>query len=67
MDDFTNRVSHKAIKDDIDQLRGDLKELEKNQKDILKELSRYKGFIGGVLFTFSALGAAIGMWFKYKG
>ena len=62
-----NSVTHKAIKEDIDNLRKDVKELEKNQKQLLEELSRYKGFIGGVLFTFSALGAAIGAWFKYKG
>ena len=61
------QVSHEIIKKDIDDLRDDLKELEKNQKQILTELNRYKGFIGGVLFTFSALGAAITAWIKYRG
>lgn len=65
MDKDKTTISHEIIKKDIDDLRSDLKELEKNQRTILTELNRYKGFIGGVLFTFSAIAAAIGMWFKY--
>lgn len=54
-------------------LKEQLMEYKREQvevKDLLVEirhdLSRYKGFVGGVLFVFSAMGAAVALLFQYK-
>jgi hypothetical protein len=40
-------------------LREDIREIRAELKDIRHELNRSKGFIGGMAWTFGALGVAV--------
>lgn len=45
---------------DNEQLWEEMRDLRQDVKEMRKELSGYKGFIGGVMWVISALSAAIG-------
>jgi len=53
------------LKNELEHIQKDVKELKDTQKDILKELSRYKGIVGGAMFTFSALVASATLIYRY--
>lgn len=53
----------------MDQFDQNQKRILETQEEILKRITRYQGFIGGVMFVFSCLGiAATAVWeaFKHK-
>lgn len=53
----------------IDYLEERIHKIEENQEKILQEFSKYKGWVGGIIFTASALTAAVGVvyqWIKIK-
>tara|TARA_Y100001963_G_scaffold159209_2_gene261885 strand:- start:690 stop:905 length:216 start_codon:yes stop_codon:yes gene_type:complete len=49
------------IKGELKSLRADNAALRASQQAMQQELTRYKGFIGGVLFVVSAVAAALGI------
>lgn len=51
---------------EVDELKKDVGELRDDVHELIKQLTRYKGFIGGVIFTFSCLVTAIGVFFNWK-
>lgn len=61
-----NEARINAIEDRLERYEENQKEIKSIVSDIHSELSRYKGFMGGVLFVFSAMGAAITLIFKFK-
>ena len=58
-------VSHKQLQDEITRLEDEIKQVKDNQDKLLSEWSRYKGFFGGVVFTISAISAAVGLLWDY--
>ena len=58
MDD--NRI-YKAI----DDLRQDVKEMRREQSILKLEITRYKGFLGGLSFAFATGGALVGSIITY--
>ena len=44
----------------IDDLRQDVKEMRREQSTLKLEITRYKGFLGGLSFAFAAGGALVG-------
>lgn len=50
-----------------DETETRLKELEDEVKKISTQLTRYKGFVGGVIFTVSCLATAVSLaWSHFK-
>ena len=49
----------------IDDLRQDIKDMRTEQAVLKLEITRYKGFLGGVSFAFAAGGALVGSVFTY--
>jgi hypothetical protein len=58
-------ISHKQLKDEIERLETELQRVSNNQDKLLSEWSRYKGFFGGIVFTISAISAAVGLLWDY--
>lgn len=50
----------KAIQSDVDTLNGQHTEVIKKLDSLLETFTKYKGFVGGIIFTLSALSAALG-------
>tara|TARA_Y100001960_G_C14662361_1_gene821554 strand:- start:1087 stop:1260 length:174 start_codon:yes stop_codon:yes gene_type:complete len=46
-------------------LHDELKEIRQDIKDLKIELMQYKSFIGGVLWTFMALSAAVTFFYEW--
>lgn len=48
-------------------IRHELGEIRREIKELKRELTRYRGFIGGVVWVVGALSAAIGLLIGHKG
>jgi hypothetical protein len=46
-------------------LHDELKEIRRDIKDLRLELTQYKSFVGGILWTFMALSAAITFFYEW--
>lgn len=51
---------------EVEDLKEDVKELREDVHELITQLTKYKGFVGGVIFTFSCLVTAIGAFFTWK-
>lgn len=54
-------------RESFEKLNAELKAMRKDVAEMRNEFSKYKGFIGGVVFVVSAIGAALGLliaWMK---
>lgn len=49
----------------IEQLENEIESLHKKLDSISEQLTKYKGFVGGVMFVFTCLGTALGFALKY--
>ena len=49
----------------IDDLREDVKEMRREQSILKLEITRYKGFLGGLSFAFASGGALVGSMVTY--
>lgn len=49
----------------IDDLKQEVMEMRREQAILKLEITRYKGFLGGVSFAFAAGGALVGSVFTY--
>lgn len=52
--DHTERVV--VLENEVSNLKEDLKEILKTVKEIDEQMTRYKGFLGGITFVVSAIG-----------
>jgi len=66
-------MSNDTLEQEVHDIRKDMEELQKEVGDLhtdvrilLTQITKYKGFVGGVVFTFSCIIAALGAWFGYK-
>lgn len=50
---------------ELGHIQKDVDELKKNQKEMIKELAKYKGVVGGVMLAISALTACGTLIYKY--
>ena len=57
--------SHRVLENEIKHLQADVSELKVKQDDLIRELSRYKGFFGGVMLAVSAVTALISLGIGY--
>lgn len=49
----------------MDTIEAQLEQIKEKQDTLLQNFTKYKGFVGGILFTISAIGTAIGMAISY--
>jgi len=61
----TSAVQIAHIEERLIHVENDLKEVKTSQKEILKELSRAKGFFGGIIFLGGCIATAIVLIIKY--
>lgn len=54
----------RSIEARLTKYEGEQKEIKEIVTDIRDQLSRYKGFVGGVLFVCSAIAAALTLFFR---
>lgn len=55
-----------VLSKEVEELKTDVNELRNDVQGLVRELTKYKGFVGGVVFTFSCIVTAIGAWFTWK-
>lgn len=52
-----DKISHELLQNELQHLQRDVDELKETQKQMLSELNRYKGIMGGIMLAASALTA----------
>lgn len=57
----TNEERIAVLEAQLSNVDARLVELIEKQDTLLENFTKYKGFVGGIMFTFSALASAIGM------
>lgn len=64
----SNEERLSVLETEMNQLQAQHNEVMKKLESLLETMTKYKGFIGGIMFALSAIGSAIGMvvtyWFQ---
>ena len=55
------------LKAEMKYMKAEMKSVKETAERIEKELTKYKGFVGGMTFIWSCLVAAATMWFNFFG
>ena len=55
-----------GLKRELQEVHDDMATLRDEVRELIKQLTKYKGFIGGIFFTLSCIVTALGLWFSWK-
>lgn len=58
-------MSQEILESKLDALEKDVKKIEAAQEKMMQELSKYKGFFGGIMLAASAVGACFTLVLTY--
>lgn len=55
-----------VLSEKVDKLEKTCEDIVTSMDSLSDQMTKYKGFVGGIIFAFTAVGTLISMWIKFK-